>query len=325
MKNHPKTPRPSRGGERLPLHPTRSKTIRILKKDWPYWVMMIIPLAFFLIFCYWPMFGLLIAFQNYKAGAPFIGATTDWVGLQWFKQLFANPLLWRLVRNTLMLSFYDLIITFPLGILFALLLNEIRHRWIRQFTSNVSLLPYFISTAIIVGIMVNLFSVDDGVINILLSKLGVEKQDFMGSSDWFRAMYTGSSIWANTGFNAVVFTAAIAGIDPTLYEAAAIDGSTRWKNMFRITIPCIMPTIIIMLLLRLGSVMTNGYDKILLMYSPATYETADTLGTYAYRSGVLDGKTSMSTAIGLLNSVCNLAMLLLSNRITRKYTETSLF
>ena len=313
------------GGERLPIRRKPSKAFRYFKKDWPYWVMMLIPLAYFLIFCYWPMFGFVMAFQNYKAGAAFIGPSTKWVGLQWFRQLFANPLLGRLIRNTLMLSLYDLVITFPISILFALLLNEVRHKWLRHFTSNVSLLPYFISTAIIVGIMVNLFSVDDGVVNAMIAKLGGEKQDFMGAPKWFRTMYTGSAIWANTGFNAVVFTAAISGIDPTLYEAAAIDGSTRLKNIFRITIPCIMPTIIIMLLLRLGSIMTNGYEKIILMYSPATYEAADTLGTYAYRAGILDGKVSRSTAIGLLNSVCNLAMLLFSNRLTRRYTETSLF
>jgi len=287
--------------------------------------MMLIPTAFFLIFNYWPMFGLSMAFQNYKSGAPFFSANTEWVGFQWFERLLSNPFFGRWVRNTLILSIYNIVIAFPLSILMALLLNEIRVRWLRKFTANVSLLPYFISTTVIVGIMVNFFSVDDGIFNALLVKLGGTRIDFMGVSKWFRTMYTGSGIWQSTGFNAVVFTAAISGIDPTLYEAAELDGSTRFKNILHITIPCILPTIIIMLLLRIGSVMSVGYEKIILMYTPASYETADTLATYAYRAGILDGKMSLSAAIGLFNSVCNLVLLLISNWLAKRVSDTSLW
>jgi len=287
--------------------------------------MVLIPIVFFLIFKYWPMFGLSMAFQDYKVGAPFIGGNTVWVGFKWFEQLFTNRLFSRYITNTLLLSIFSLIFSFPINIALALLLNEIRIGWLRRVTSNITLLPHFISTVIVVGIMSNLFSVDDGIVNILIVKLGGKKINFMASPEWFRPLYIGSGIWQNAGFNAVVFTAAIAGIDPALYEAAAIDGSSRWKNIYLITLPCIAPTIITMLLLRLGSLMSSGYEKIILMYSPSTYKTADTLATYSYRAGILDSKMSLSTTVGLFNSICNLILLFLSNRITRRVSDTYLF
>ena len=246
------------------------------KRNIPYLVMVAIPVVFFLVFCYWPMFGVSLAFQNYKAGSAFFSSTTQWVGFQWFERLFQNPMLWRWIKNTLALSLLDLVLAFPLSIIMALFLNEIRKRWFRQLTANISLLPYFISTVVIVGIMKNMFSVDDGIINVFIEKLGGQKIDFMGSTEWFRTMYIGSGIWQGCGFSAVVYTAAISGIDPTLYEAAELDGSTRIKNIFHITIPCILPTIITMLILRVGSLMGVGYEKIILMANEGMYEVADT-------------------------------------------------
>ena len=247
------------------------------------------------------------------------------MGWKWFEKLINSPNLGRWVRNTLLLSTYSLLFQFPLSIGLAILLNEINRKSFRKFTSNISLLPHFISTVVIVGILFNLFSVDDGIINTFIVKLGGSKIDFMGRAEWFRAMYIGSEIWQSTGFSAVVFTAAISGIDPALYEAAAIDGSTRFKNIFKITIPCILPTIITMFLLKIGGLMSSGYEKIILMYTPATYETADTLATYSYRAGILDGKLSLSTTIGLFNSVCNLTLLTISNWLSKKFTDTSLY
>lgn len=302
-----------------------SKRKAIFKAQLPFYVLLIIPFVFFLLFKYWPMVGLLMSFQDYKAGAPFLGPNTKWVGLKWFEKLVNNPNFYRWIRNTLLLSIYSLIFQFPLSIALALLLNEINNKWLKKFTSNVSLLPYFISTVIIVGLMFNLFSVDDGIVNQLIAKLGGDKIDFMGRAEWFRTMYVGSGMWQTTGFSAVVFTAAISGIDPALYEAAAIDGSTRFKNILKITIPCIMPTIITMFLLKIGGLMSSGYEKIILMYSPATYETADTLSTYSYRAGIIDGKLSLSTTIGLFNSVCNLILLSISNWLAKKFTDTSLY
>lgn len=291
----------------------------------PYFVMLALPMLYFAVFKYLPMVGLAMAFQNYKTGAAFIGFDAQWVGLQWFRQLFQNPFFGRLVRNTLLLSISYLTCSFPLSIFLALLLNEIRKSWLRRFTANITLLPYFISTVVIVGVMFNFFSVDGGLVNNVIKNMGGNTIDFMGSYQYFRSLYVGSGIWQNVGFDAVVFTAAIAGIDPTYYEAAALDGSTRFKNILYITLPCITPTIITMLLLRLGSLMSVGYEKIILMYSPAIYETADVLSTYAYRAGILDRKVSLATAIGLINSVVNLVLLLAANRFSRKVSETSLW
>lgn len=296
-----------------------------MRKETPYFVMMLLPTIFFLLFKYWPMFGIAISFQNYKIGSPFISLESNWVGLKWFKQFVNNPYFGRYVKNTLALSLLDMFISFPIAIGFALLLNEIRVKWARKFASNVSLLPHFISTVVIVGVMFNFFSVGDGVVNNIIEKLGGERINFMGSSDWFRTMYIGSGMWQNTGFNAIVFTAAIAGIDPNLYEAAALDGSNRLKNILHITIPCILPTIIIMFLLKIGSLMSVGYEKIILMYTPTTYETADTLSTYSYRVGISEQKYSLSAAISLMNSLCNVTLLLIANKITKKVSETSLW
>lgn len=295
------------------------------RKQVPFLVMLAFPMLYFAVFKYLPMFGLVMAFQNYKTGAPFIGFDAQWVGLQWFRQLFQNPFFGRLVRNTLLLSIYYLTCSFPFSIFLALLLNEIRKSWLRRFTANITLLPYFISTVVIVGVMFNFFSVDGGLVNNVIKNMGGDTIDFMGSYQYFRSLYVGSGIWQNVGFDAVVFTAAIAGIDPAYYEAAALDGSTRLKNILYITLPCIMPTIITMLLLKLGSLMSVGYEKIILMYSPAIYETADVLSTYAYRAGILDRKVSLATAIGLINSVVNLLLLLAANRFSRKVSETSLW
>lgn len=303
----------------------KSKRLTVIRSQWEYWLMLVIPVAFFILIRYWPMFGLSIAFQNYRIGDPFISADAKWVGFKWFLQLFRNPNFGRLLRNTLTLNVLNILISFPIAILFALMLNEVRKTWLRSLTANISLLPYFISTVVIVAIIFNVFSINGGLVNEVIKKLGGEQINFMTESEWFRPLYIGSGIWQNTGFNAVVFTAAIAGIDPNLYEAAALDGSSRLKNIFYITIPCILPTIITMLLLKIGSLMTVGYEKIILMYSPGIYETADVFATYAYRAGLENGKHSLSAAISFMNSVCNVILLVSANKVTRKLSETALW
>lgn len=303
----------------------RNRRLARIRSQIPYWVILAVPLTYFLLIRYWPMFGLAISFQNYRIGDPFISASSRWAGLKWFRQLFRSPYFPRLVRNTLVLNLLSILISFPVAIMFALLLNEIRNRWFRSFSANISLLPYFISTVVIVAIMYNIFSVDNGLVNLAIQKLGGTKINFLAEIKWFRPLYIGSDIWQHTGFNAVVFTAAISGIDPNLYEAAALDGSNRLKNTFYITIPCILPTIIIMLLLRIGNIMTVGYEKIILMYTPGNYDVSDVLSTYAYRIGLKDQKYSLSAAISLINSVVNVVLLLSANRITRKLSSTSLW
>lgn len=312
--------------ERTDKKRKKSAINEYLSKDQvPFFVMAMLPVAFFVFFRYLPMAGVTLAFQDYKTGQPFLGAQTKWVGFKWFKKFLTNPKFFRYFKNTLVLSLLSLFVSFPVSIAFALLVNEIRRGSAKKFVSNVSLLPHFISTTIIVGLLYNLFSIDNGLVNNIIAAFGGKRIDFLQGTSYFRALYTGSGIWQQTGFNAIVFTAAIAGINPALYEAAAIDGSSRWKNVFLITIPCILPTIITMFLLKTGSLLSSNTEKIILMYNPANYEVSDTLGTYAYRAGLTDMKMSLSTAISLFDSVCNIILLTLCNRIAHKKSETSLW
>lgn len=302
----------------------RNVRLARVKSQIPYWLMLLIPLTYFVLICYWPMFGLAAAFQDYRIGDPFLSVDSDWAGLKWFKYLFSRPTFPRMVRNTLTITTLNLVIAFPISIGVALILNEVRNKVVKKWASNISLLPYFISTVCVVSIVSNMFSLD-GLVNSIIKRLGGDPILFMSSTKWFRPLYIGSGIWQSAGFNAVVFTAAIAGIDPTLYEAAALDGSSRWKNMIHITIPCIMPTIITMLILRLGSMMSLGAEKILLMYVPENYEVSDVLSTYLYRVGLEDNKLSLATAVGLVNAVCNVVLVVASNRVSKKVSETSLW
>jgi len=308
--------------------PLNGQTIaKHFQRNTPYYVMLAIPVLYFAIFRYWPMFGLAIAFQNYKPGMPFLNSGAKWVGLKWFIQFLNYPFAWRLVRNTLLLSFYSLIVGFPLAIFLALILNEIRSRKLKEFTTTLSFLPHFISTTVVVGMLTNFLNINDGIINQLIVRMGGTAKDFMGTARYFRTLYVASGCWQNLGFSAIVYSAAIAGVDPGLYEAAFVDGSSRWKNMWLITIPNILPTIIVMLILRVGSLMSVGHEKVILMYSDRILETADVLSTYTYRVGITDGspKVSYATAIGLMNSLVNLLLVVVTNTISRHVGETSLW
>lgn len=305
--------------------PKGEKTKWVWKQQLPLMLMEVWPVLYFILFSYWPMFGVAMAFQDYRVGDPFIGPNARWVGLKWFKYIVNSKFFPRLVRNTLSLSTMNLLISFPLAIFIALILNEIRNEKRRKIIANISIMPHFISTMIIVAIVHNMFSMNGGLVNQIILKLGGSEINFMTSKAWFRPLYIGSGVWQNMGFSAVVYTAAIAGIDPAQYESAMIDGSTRLKNMWYITIPNILPTIIILLIMRMGSIFSVGYQKILLMYNETTYEVADVLGTYSYRAGILNNKNSMSTAMGFMNSVCNLLMLIVFNKIAKTVSETSLW
>lgn len=306
------------------IYDKRNVRLNKVKSQLPFWIMLLIPLTYFVLICYWPMFGLAAAFQDYRIGDPFVSVNSNWAGLKWFKYLFNRPTFPRMVRNTLTITMLSLVTDFPISIGIALILNEVRNKILKKWATNISLLPYFISTVCVVSIVSNMFSLD-GLVNSIIKKLGGDPILFMSSSQWFRPLYIGSDIWQSAGFNAVVFTAAIAGIDPSLYEAAALDGSSRWKNMIHITIPCIMPTIITMLILRLGSMMSLGAEKILLMYVPENYEVSDVLSTYLYRVGLEENKLSLATAVGLVNAVCNVVLVVASNRVSKKVSETSLW
>ena len=296
-----------------------------MRRDWQLWVLLIIPITFLLLFRYWPMFGILISFQDYKLGDPFVSLDSTWVGFEWFIKFFENPYCWRYIKNTLAISILGIVFIFPAGIFLALLFNEIRNRKLKSFASSVSILPHFISVVVIVGMLRTIFSVDGGIVNNILNSLGQESIDFMGSSSWFRPLYIGSGMWSGAGYAAIVYTAAIAGIDPALYEAARVDGANRMKQLLHITLPGIVPTIATMLILRVGQVMTVGYEKVFLMQTGSTYDVSDIISTYTYRVGILEGNSSYAAAIGLFNSDCNLILIIFANKISRKLSDTSLW
>ena len=285
--------------------------------------LMILPVfAFYIIFHYGPMYGLQIAFRDYN---PVDGVTgSPWVGFRHFISFFNNFYFGRLIRNTLLISVETLVFGFPAPIIFAILLNEIRTSWYKRTLQTLSYLPYFISTVVRCGIIVN-FTRSDGVINDIVAAFGGQRKTMLQYPQYFRPVYVISGIWQSLGWNSIIYLAAISGIDMQLYEAAKIDGAGRFAQVFHVTIPSIAPTIIILFILRMGSMFSVGSDKVLLLYNSATYETADVISTYVYRRGILDGDFSFSAAVGLFNSLINFFLIIVTNKISSMVSETSLW
>nr|WP_243647122.1 ABC transporter permease subunit [Scopulibacillus darangshiensis] len=284
---------------------------------------MLLPVvAYFLIFHYGPMYGVQIAFKNYDVTKGFLGS--PWVGFEHFVEFFKSYYFWRLIRNTLLLSLYSLIFVFPAPIIFALLLNEIRNMKFKRLTQTITYLPHFISLVVVVGILVDFLS-PQGLINQILSVFGVDVTNYLQEAGWFRTIFISSEVWQTVGWGSIIYLAAITNVNPQLYEAAKIDGAGRFRQIIHVTIPGILPTITILFILQLGSLMTVGYQKIILLYNPLTYETADVISTYIYRKGILDASYSYSAAIGLFDAVINFGILVLANRISKKVGETSLW
>ena len=296
---------------------------RRIKGDRAWYVMITLPFAYYLIFHYIPMAGVVIAFKDYSIPRGIFGS--EWVGFKWFLQFFQSFYFWRLIRNTVLLSSYILIFGFPVPIIFALILNEMRALVLKRIVQTVSYLPHFISLVIIIGIMVNFLSPNNGIINDIIRAFGRKPINFMGSQRWFRTLYVGSHVWQHFGFGSIIYLAAMAGINPELYDAAEADGCSRLQKIIHITLPGISPTIIILLILNLGRLLSVGFEKILLMYSPGTYEVADVIATYVYRRGIISGEYSFAAAVGMFGNVVNLIFLVVFNRLARRFSETSLW
>jgi putative aldouronate transport system permease protein len=285
--------------------------------------LMLLPVVvYYLIFHYGPMYGLQIAFKDFRPAEGFLGS--PWVGFKHFESFFGSVYFERILVNTLMLSLYSLIFFFPAGIIFALLLNELRSRKLQRAVQTISYMPHFISLVVIVGMLFD-FLARDGLVNIVLGWLGIEPIPFMRSPGWFRTIYIASEIWQNVGWSSIVYLAAISNVNPTLYDAARIDGAGRLKQMLHVTIPGILPTITIMLILFIGKFMSVGFEKIILMYNPVTYETADVIQTFVYRKGILEANFSYSAAVGLFNAVINFTLLVTANAVAKRLGETKLW
>ena len=305
---------------------SRMRRQRIIRRDlrmnWPVYLMALPVIAYFIIFHYIPMGGVVMAFQDFSIRKGIWGS--QWVGLKHFESFFNSIYCWRVIRNTLLISFYGLLFSFPFPILFALCLNEVRSKRFKKITQTVSYMPYFISVVVVVSIL-NDFCKSGGVLTQVAAFFGDTGGALISRPEWFRTLYIGSNMWQHLGYNSIIFISALANIDQELYEAARIDGAGRWKQTLHITLPGIAPTIVILLILRLGQIMNVGYEKTILMYGPATYETADIISSYVYRVGIVDANYSYSTAINLFNSVINFFVLFVANGISRKFGETSLW
>ena len=303
-------------------HLGKIKLSKHIKKEWRLYSFLIIPILYFVIFKYTPMFGNIIAFRKYSGGVNIFGE--KWVGLRYFKQFLKDPSFWRAFRNTLFLSVSYLIVRFPLTLIFALLLNEIRNIKWKKFVQTVSYLPHFISMVIIAGMIKEVVSLS-GPINTLLSSFGMEKISFIQEASWFPPIYIISGIWQALGWGTILYLAAMTGINTELYEAARVDGANRFRQALHVTIPGILPTIVTLLIVDIGGIMGSNFEKIILLYLPSTYETADVISTLVYRMGISGGNFSYATAVGLFEGIIGLILVTTANFVSKKITESSLW
>lgn len=294
-----------------------------LRHNWDLYLIIIPVVAYFLIFCYYPMYGAQIAFRDYKVSRGITGS--EWVGLEHFRRFFSGAYVKRLFTNTFEISLYSLIFGFPMPIILAIMLNEIRSVWFKKTVQLVTYAPFFLSTVVMVGIITNFLSLRGGIINQIIVACGGEPTNFMLEPSMFKSIYVISGIWQGTGYGSIVYLAALAGIDTSLYEAAIVDGASRWKCILHITLPCLMPTAVIMLILNSGSIMNVGFEKVFLMQNDLNMSESDVISTYVYRAGLQNADFSFASAVGLLNSVISFVMVVVVNFIAKRVGEVSLF
>ena len=297
---------------------------RNVKKNLPLYVMFIPVLIYFVIFRYIPLFlSLIISVEKYQPAKGIL--ESKWVGLQYYGQFINSIFFWRLIRNTLAINFLQLTIGFVAPIILALLLNEVGRLKYKKLVQTVTYLPNFISSVVVVGMVVTFLSPSTGLINNILAGLGFSRINFLTEPSYFWIIYTVMTIWQTAGYSAIIYLAALTGIGSELYEAARIDGAGRWAQLFHITLPGLTPTIVLLFLMKIGRVLDVGYETIVLMYYPSIYSTSDVIGTYVYRRGILNGEYSFASAVGFFQSIIGLLLVLLANRIARKTSETSLW
>ncbi|QDH21125.1 sugar ABC transporter permease [Saccharibacillus brassicae] len=305
----------------------RPRTAALIKKDvrknWFPYLLVIPVLIWFIVFCYGPMWGLLIAFKDYK---PLLGfSESPWVGMKHFIDFFQGPYFWRVVKNTLLLNLWGIAFGFTAPIILALLLNEIRSKMFKRTVQTITYMPHFISLVVVAG-MIHIFTADQGIITQALQWItGKEYTSLLGYSSMFRPLYVFSGIWQSIGWESIIYLAAMGSIDTSLYEAADMDGASRLRKMWHVTLPQITPTIVILFIFAVGGLMASGYEKIILLYNPLTYDTADVIGSYVYRRGLREASLSYSTAVGLFSALINFGLLWMTNSIARRKSEVSLW
>ena len=296
------------------------------KKIWRsrYLYLLLLPtFVWYIVFMYAPLYGAQIAFRDFM---PALGITGGkWVGFKYFIQFFKSEYFVRLMKNTLGISVYSIVVGFPIPVILALLMNEVRSKYFKKGVQTIVYMPHFISAVVVVSLINAMLSPSNGLFNQIIQMFGGDPVHFMAEPKYFKTVYVLSDIWQTAGYGSIVYLAALTSIDPSLYEAATVDGASKWKKLLHITLPCILPTIMTMLILRMGSIFTVGYEKIMLMYNPATYETADVISTYVYRRAFEGGEYSFSAAVGLFNSVINFIVIIVFNKISKRVSEVSLW
>jgi putative aldouronate transport system permease protein len=293
-----------------------------LAREWQLYSLAIVPVAFFVIFRYLPMIGNVIAFRRYQPGGSIFG--DEWRGTHYFKLFLNDPTFWHVFGNTIILGLLTMLFCFPLPIVLALLLNEVRNRFAKRFVQTISYMPHFLSIVVVAGLIFQLTSVD-GSINAVLKAVGHQPIPFIQQPGWFRTIYVSSEVWQTVGWGTILYLAALTTVDQDLYEAARIDGASRWRQTWHVTLPGIRPTMVTLLILNMGTFLAVGFEKIFLLYNPLTYPTADVIPTYLYRIGVVSGSFSYAAAIGLFESLIGLVMVLSGNFISRRAVGTSLW
>ena len=302
----------------------RNKTLILMKRNWILYLFLVPAVVYIAVFMYAPMYGLVIAFKDFSASKGIMGS--PWVGTKWFSTFFNAPRFWQILKNTLALSVYSLVVGFPLPVILALIINGIGNTRAKKFTQTVTYMPYFISTVVLVGMMSVLFSPRSGIVNTLLSYLGGSGDTFfMGESKFFRHMYVWSGVWQSTGWNSIIYIAALTGVSQELHEAAKIDGANKLQRILNVDLPAIMPTMVILLIMNCGSILSVGYEKVYLLQNDLNTPVSEVISTYIYKMGLQQQRFSYSTAIGLFNNVVNFIILITVNRVSKKINGMGLF
>lgn len=301
----------------------RSSLFKSIVSRYDLYLMLLVPIAWYLVFHYGPLYGLQIAFKNFSPAKGILDS--KWVGLDHFKRFVESYYFWRLLWNTVSINLFSLVFAFPIPIMLALLVNEIRSKAFGKIVQNITYIPHFISVVVMVGMLMLFLSPRGGPVNAIIQAFGGAPVRFLDSAEWFKTIFISSNIWQNMGWQSIIYIAALSGVNPQLYEAAKMDGASRLRRIWHVSVPGILPVVVILLILDVGHFMNVGFEKILLMQNNLNVDSSDVISTFVYTTGILKGEYSYTAAIGLFNSVVNLVLLVLVNRFARKKAETSLW
>lgn len=299
------------------------RNLRILKSKWQLMAMILFPMIWYIIFCYAPLYGIQIAFKNYNPKLGYLGS--EFVGLRYFEQFFSSYYCWDVIWNTFSISFYSLLFGFPAPIILAIIINELPGHKFKKALQNITYIPHFISIVVLSGMLYLFLSPQYGIINNFLSVFGISPIGFLESDKYFKSVYVLSEIWQESGWSSIIYIAALAGIDPSLYEAAKIDGASRWKRLWHVSLPGLTPTIITLLILRIGQLMSVGFEKALLLQNNLNIQSSEIISTLVYKNGILQGNFSYATSVGLMNSLINLTLIIVANKLCKKLFDSSLW